>query len=377
MRKLGLICLMAVMTATSVLPVAGATSKLKEAQNKKSSIEEQLNSIDKKKKQEQNKIQAAAEEKADLESAQQKEKEEEQQLKKELEQMNADIKVIEDSIAQAENSYQKQRELFKTRVRIMYENSQRSYIQTLAQSKNITDFMSRLQYISKISKKDKELMESIALAKKEVEYKKQLKEQAAASKADEVAVKTTKIKQLQVSRANLEEQIKNSKAKLAQYEKQEDELEKASNELEKLIVKLQSTGAYTGGVMKWPVPSSQKISSPYGWRIHPIFKSRKFHTGIDISAKSGQAITAANKGKVIFAGWKSGYGYTIIIDHGGGISTLYAHSSKLIASVGDSVNAGDVVAKIGSTGYSTGPHLHFEVRVKGAHKDPMPYLRGK
>ncbi len=128
--------------------------------------------------------------------------------------------------------------------------------------------------------------------------------------------------------------------------------------------------------MTWPVPSSSRISSPFGNRIHPIFNIFKFHTGIDIPAATGNSILAASSGKVTASRWMSGYGNTVMIDHGGGILTLYAHTSVLLVSQGQTVNKGQVIAKIGSTGNSTGPHLHFEVRKNGEYIDPEPWVRG-
>jgi murein DD-endopeptidase MepM/ murein hydrolase activator NlpD len=125
--------------------------------------------------------------------------------------------------------------------------------------------------------------------------------------------------------------------------------------------------------MIWPAPSSHNITSYYGNRFHPVLKKYKMHTGIDIGAPSGSSVIAANKGVVIVAGWQSGYGNTVIIDHGGGIATLYAHCSRLLVSTGQSVDSGSVIAKVGSTGLSTGPHLHFEVRKNGATVNPLQY----
>jgi len=175
----------------------------------------------------------------------------------------------------------------------------------------------------------------------------------------------------------LDNQIKEINARLKKIEEEEDKLISQSNALVNQIKNLQKSGAYAGGSMTWPCPSSKTISSYYGNRLHPILKKYKMHTGIDISAKQGASIVAANKGTVIMAGWQSGYGYTVVVDHGGGITTLYAHCSKILVSVGQNVKAGETIAKVGSTGMSTGPHLHFEVRKNGATTNPLNYVSNK
>ena len=129
-----------------------------------------------------------------------------------------------------------------------------------------------------------------------------------------------------------------------------------------------------GGVMKWPVPGHTRVSSEYGNRLHPILKTNRFHSGIDIPAPTGTNIIAAGSGTVAFAGTQGGYGRTVILDHGGGIMTLYAHNSQLLVSEGQQVTQGTVIAKAGSTGMSTGPHLHFEVRENGKYVDPNPWI---
>ncbi len=138
-------------------------------------------------------------------------------------------------------------------------------------------------------------------------------------------------------------------------------------------------GIYEGGPFAWPVPGATRVSSDYGWRIHPIQGTRKFHTGIDIPSPTGTPITAAADGTVVFAGWKGGYGNALIISYGGGLHTLYGHCVSLIASSGDEVKKGQKIALVGSTGNSTGPHLHFEVRkgasMNAAHTTPWDYLK--
>lgn len=151
-------------------------------------------------------------------------------------------------------------------------------------------------------------------------------------------------------------------------------LEREQDKIEAAIRAAQQAGGEKLGSLRWPVSGS--VSSPFGYRTHPISGVRKLHTGLDISAGSGVKIVAAGNGVVILASWYGGYGNTVVIDHGGGLSTLYAHQSSLAVGVGQSVTEGDVIGYVGSTGYSTGPHLHFETRDFGVPIDPMPFLNG-
>jgi murein DD-endopeptidase MepM/ murein hydrolase activator NlpD len=158
---------------------------------------------------------------------------------------------------------------------------------------------------------------------------------------------------------------------LAALRRQEDELLAESAALSGVITS-SSGGGGGSGSMVWPV--NGPVTSPFGWRIHPILGTRRFHTGIDIGAGYGTPIHAADGGTVIYATWMSGYGNVIIIDHGRGISSLYAHQSNLAVGSGARVARGQTIGYVGSTGFSTGPHLHFEVRVNGNPVDPMGYL---
>lgn len=144
--------------------------------------------------------------------------------------------------------------------------------------------------------------------------------------------------------------------------------------LEQAIAVAAATGGTNPGILAWPLNGS--VSSPFGFRIHPITGTRRLHAGIDISAGYGAPIRAAGNGVVIVAEWFGGYGNAIVIDHGGGLTTLYAHQSALNVGVGAAVIAGDVIGYVGSTGFSTGPHLHFETREYGTPVNPMGYLNG-
>ena len=142
------------------------------------------------------------------------------------------------------------------------------------------------------------------------------------------------------------------------------------------IQRLQTSGGTAPSTSEfvWPCPSSKRVTSPYGERIHPVKKTKSFHTGVDIGASKGKDIVAAASGKVIVAAYNSAYGNYIVVDHGGGVSTMFAHMSAFVSKVGDVVVAGDTIGKIGSTGMSTGPHLHFEVRINGKHTSPNRYI---
>lgn len=374
--KKALCIFMSLVISMSVMVPAFA-DKLTDAQNQKKTVDKKINDLSKQKKSEEKKLQSAKEQKEELESAERRKKQEYDELSDQISELNQGIEELDESIKSSQKQYDDKLELLKIRLRVMYENSDFTYIDTLAESKSVTDFLERLELVSTISKRDKEIVESIKEAKRDIEFKKQLvvgqKEQVQL-KADESLIS---INNLSASRASLDNKIQEINTKLKKLENEEDKLISKSNALVSQIKNLQKKGAYAGGSMTWPCPSSSKISSYYGNRLHPILKKYKMHTGIDISAKRGTSIVAANKGTVMMAGWQNGYGYTVVLDHGGGITTLYAHCSKLLVSAGKSVKAGQTIAKVGSTGMSTGPHLHFEVRKNGSTTNPLNYVGKK
>ncbi|MEX2279620.1 MAG: peptidoglycan DD-metalloendopeptidase family protein [Acidimicrobiia bacterium] len=161
---------------------------------------------------------------------------------------------------------------------------------------------------------------------------------------------------------------------IAAAEQHKDGLEADLARIEAEIAAAQEAGGEAPGVLRMPV--NGWISSYYGWRIHPIFGTRRMHTGIDLAAAGGSPIYAAEAGRVIIAGVRGGYGNAVVIDHGGGLATLYAHQSRIAVSVGEQVAAGERVGFVGCTGFCTGDHLHFEVHINGNHTDPLPYLNG-
>ncbi|MHB1393171.1 MAG: murein hydrolase activator EnvC family protein [Clostridia bacterium] len=294
-----------------------------------------------------------------------------------LSQLENQIAVTTRELERASGDASSQKELLKKRVRVMYENGNVGYLSVILNSTSFSDFISRLDFLKKIINFDMNLLNKMkshrdSVADKRSHLESELKEKERLK--NQIGEKK---EQVATAKQDREKTLKDITKDLKELERQEDKLLAQSSEIGKKIVSLQSSNKYIGGKIGWPSPGYYKITSPYGYRTHPILKKKKLHTGIDIAVPSGSNIVAANAGKVIYAGYFGGYGNTVIIDHGGKISTLYAHNSKLLVKEGDEVEKGKIITKSGSTGLSTGPHLHFEVRENGQHVDPMKYLTAK
>lgn len=293
--------------------------------------------------------------------------------------LDTNIDVTKQDIDQLKEALAQQTEVMGNRLVFAYEEgSSVSYLEVLLASTDIQDFLTRYDYLASIVDADVSLIEEIDRAKTELNIKQNELESQKVEMSDLQEEQIDKQEELKYDK-NQKKEILNSVVKERRaYEAALNELENASAELETMIRNIQGggssqqlgTGAYT-----WPCPGHGTITSPFGMRYHPILKTRKMHTGIDISAPSGASIVSADAGSVIFSGWMSGYGQVIVVDHGNKVSTLYAHQSSLLAAKGASVGKGQIIGKVGSTGFSTGPHLHFEVRVNGSPVDPTGYVR--
>ena len=302
----------------------------------------------------------------------------------EIEQLDAQVKSLQEEIASiqtqldvAEKNYEKQKDIMEKRLIAIYEAGDTKYLDVLLNSSNISDFLSNYYLIIEIASVDKSLLNDVETEKKEIELAKQKLQTnqeslAVALKAQTqtatVLQNTKALRQNYISRLSDEE-----KAKQTQIDEMTQQYEDVNNQILE-IAKQGLDTAYIGGVLAWPVPGYNKITSYYGMRVHPITGQYKLHTGVDISAPMGVNFIAANDGIVTKAEYNSAYGNMVIIDHGGGISTLYAHGSEILVTVGQIVKKEDPILKVGSTGYSTGPHAHFEVRINGVVTDPLPYI---
>ncbi|NMB95792.1 MAG: peptidoglycan DD-metalloendopeptidase family protein [Clostridiaceae bacterium] len=371
------IFLIIVMLVSFVFNAANADDELEQAKQDKKSIDNQINQIKNEKKNELNEKAQLEQEKKNLINTEKKENEEYQNLLEEISELEKILEEVEKALKEAEENYENQVRLFKAHMSAMYKNSNETILDIILESRNIVDFLERFELISLLSKRDKQIAEQLKVAKEDVEYKRHtfLEQKAELQKA--IEEKRNRLESLKASRTSLDSQIQSTKRKLEILEKQEKELLAKSEEIGNLIITLSTRKKYVEGQMVWPTPSCSTITSAFGRRRHPVLRYISNHTGIDIGAKSGANILAANKGTVIVAGWQGAYGNTIIIDHGGGITTLYGHCSKLLVKAGQEVDAGQIIAKVGSTGLSTGPHLHFEVRVNGTPQDPLKYVSYK
>jgi len=273
--------------------------------------------------------------------------------------------------------YNKQVELLKKRMVATYEAGETQYLDVLLRSKNLSDFLSSYFLIDELTNIDKQLINDLDDRKKSIDLSKQKLENEKDELATIIENQTMTTKTLENTKilresfiSKLSDDEKNIQAKI-------DEINAQYEEVNRQILELAQQGldtAYIGGQLAWPVPGYTTITSKFAMRVHPITGQYKLHTGVDIGAPLGANFVAANDGVVTKAGPNTAYGNMVMIDHGGGISTLYAHGSEILVEVGQTVKRGDPVLKVGSTGYSTGPHAHFEVRINGVAVNPLPYI---
>ncbi len=353
-------------------------AKLGYAEGQKDNIEDKLDSLAGKKTQASKKADQKAKEIAELEKQIKNGVSEKEIIMKDIEHMYEMILNMENTINETQNEYDKKEALFKERAKVMYQYSEYSFLDILLESENILDFINRVGIMTDLLKNDNALIEELETLKLDLTHKKEMQKVACANQEEILAEKENILNKISKSQKIAESDYQASRKELSALLAEEDKLLQKSKEIENTIKWLQEESKrlkYEGGVMRWPAEKGTYISSYYGMRMHPIYKVMRMHNGIDIPAAGGTNILAANTGTVIVAAWDSGYGNYIIIDHGGGITTVYAHSSKLVAKRGDEVKKGQVIAKVGTTGTSTGNHLHFEVRVNGATVNPLNYVK--
>ncbi|OQB51508.1 MAG: Murein DD-endopeptidase MepM [Firmicutes bacterium ADurb.Bin146] len=286
------------------------------------------------------------------------------------------INSLTETIEQAEKDYEEKVSILKERIINTYMSSNLSMLDVLMKSSSLKQYYDYLELNELIAKHDNQLIEEMKILMQDITSKretmKMLKE-SYITLSEQAQIVLSNMQSMQneaLDTVNVTgETIKVLKAK-------ENALEAEEAEMLNVILRLQREIDYIGGQMTWPLPSWKYMptSNVFGWRFHPIFFEWRMHNGVDLGGTQGYNIVSANEGVVSIASWGEGYGYYVVVDHGGGISTLYAHCSKLLVSAGQSVKKGQVIALIGATGWATGPHLHFEVIIGGKRVDPLLYI---
>ncbi len=322
----------------------------------------------------QQKIDNVSEEKRAIDEAADAAIKEHQARKAELDATEARMKENEDTLQGLQKDYDDKRQALGKRVRDIYIHGQISYLDVLFGAKDFNDLMTRMDLLKRIIRRDYNLVTEVAAVKDQLELAQAELEKDRETQAEQEsrAHKARLDMEEKVGRQQaLIERLKTDKALIDQ---QYEELMAASHQVGAMIRERGDGGvqASGSGAMIWPI--SGPVTSEFGWRVHPITGSQRFHSGVDIGGDYGQSVHAAQSGTVEYAGWISGYGNAVIINHGGGITTLYGHNQSLAVSEGQSVSQGQTIAYCGSTGNSTGPHCHFEVRRNGEPVSPYSYL---
>ena len=355
-----------------------ARSRIDAAKDKKATLNQQISGLDGKLAAIQDRLDGLGDQIASVEERLSVTREKLALLRKELR-----LKRLELEKAQAKLELEQRN--FQERVVLSYKSEDLDYVDVLLASSSFEDLISRVNVIHDLLGGNDDLVGDLEATRDEVDAEKKAiaeREGAVADAAKVLQEKSDELAALRAAQAASQaaalavRQQKTSTLKgvnkdLAELERQESQLLAESQALAGVVGGSGSSGGGSGS-LSWPV--NGPVTSAFGWRIHPILGYKKFHTGIDIGVGYGVPIRSSAAGTVIYASWMGGYGNVIIVDHGDGLSTLYAHQAGLAVGTGAHVARGQTVGYVGSTGFSTGPHLHFEVRVNGNPVDPMGYL---
>ena len=313
-------------------------------------------------------------------------------------QKQLEISQIKVQLKEAEQTEKDQYAMMKQRIQFMYERGNTTYISLLLGAESLSDMLNKAAYIEEVYGYDRQMLEQYKQTAEEIKTLKETLEQEkknlnnaqteATEKEDEmsdlIVQKENQIKKYEGDISNKEQAIKDYEAEIAAQNAAiaaiEASIVKAEKELLELTVSENDAGEgqeirkYSGGKFAWPAPSYTRISDDYGNRIHPTLGVQQFHNGVDMAAPNGSPIVAAADGTVVGAGYSGTMGNYIMINHGSGVFTVYMHASAIYVSTGTSVTRGQKIGAVGSTGRSTGPHLHFSVRVNGSYVSPWNYL---
>lgn len=385
-RVFAIIALVAFVAVAVIAALPQSTFASQPSQKEKQAKQDQQEALDKKKEAEKSRDeQIARRNELDMQIS---------QVQKEIDTYQADIdkKVLaieatEKKIGELSRELEEQNASYAQRAEALIKKGGVSYTEIILKAKSVDDMITRMSIIKHIVKYDSERLDEIEKSMTEVD---KLNADLLTQKEEVVALKEEqdlKKAELEVYREEsqqiidaLQEDIAAFEAEYQEAKKREEEAKAEAERLRKQYEsqsnpKVVLPANFTAGKFVWPSDATRLVTSYYGYRIHPVTGVSRFHAGIDIGAAYGTNILASEAGVVLVAGYNSGgYGNYVIINHGGGYTTLYAHCSSLLVSAGQSVSRGQVIAKCGSTGMSTGPHIHYEVQYNGATTNPMQYF---
>jgi murein DD-endopeptidase MepM/ murein hydrolase activator NlpD len=304
------------------------------------------------------------------------------QAQKKVTKTRQELSHLQSDMVSLEANLQARHTLLNKRLVSIYKYGPQNYLQIILSSDSFGDLVSNFGSVAYFVRADLDLIDEVKSAQEEVAEQQKLVESRKVKIENEMCEISVLQKKVSTEQRKVSTKVSLTKAELRKIQTDRARMEKALNEWEATSRRLEAQirksqqgnkGKVLGsGQLCWPV--SGRITSPFGWRVHPILKKRKYHSGIDIAVSSGTPVKAADGGIVLVSGWQGGYGYFIAIDHGKGISTCYGHNSRLLVRAGQRVEKGQRISLSGSTGLSTGPHLHFEVRVNGNPVNPLGYL---
>lgn len=372
------------------------TDALSDAQDEKKQLQSNLSAAQAMKKELENAKTALTGDVVELDSQMSEVSNDLLEVQNLLDTKEAELEKTTKELAQAKIDVEKQYEDMKLRIKFMYENGTMSYIQILLSSGSFSELLNKAEYIEQVSEYDRNMLQTyqdnrdkITRLEKDLKDQKEVLEQVKGdveAKQTEMAGlisdKQSEIEGYESDIQNKEEAIKEYEAMIAEQDSTIKALEAsvaaAKAKRAQMTVSDNSANAadqpHYGGAFVWPAPSYTRISDDYGYRTHPILGIQQFHSGVDMAAPSGSSILAAADGTVVAATYNATMGNYVMIDHGNGLYTIYMHASALYVSSGQSVSAGSTIAAVGSTGRSTGAHLHFSVRQNGSYVSPWNYL---
>lgn len=375
--KLTHVALAAVLAMLPLFVSWGFASQADDKRAELNEVQSQMQKMQDRKERARQKAEAASESLEEIQTSLNQLQVQARDLQGKRDALQAKINDNQIKLAQKKAEVEKRKKIYSKRLREIYINGQINYLDVLLGAKDFGDFSSRMYLLQKIISSDIEMLTQLQKAEAEVKAR---QEQLDAQMKD---IKTTQA-ELEAKRARAKK-LKEQRSYML-YKAQEEE-QQSQSEYERLLAisenitamlrNMESGGGSSsggGGTGRFIWPCHGTITSYFGWRTHPVFGTTKYHSGMDIGVDYGTPILAADSGTVIYSGWLGGYGYAVMIDHGSGLVTLYGHNQALNVYEGQYVTKGTCIAYAGSTGYSTGPHCHFEVRLHGEVTEPLNYL---